>query len=134
MRYIVLHHIGADYEGDAVEAAWATDRYHREDKGWSGIGYHLVAVDGMVVLGGDLATARANVAGRNHEVIGILWPRNGNVRVPEVSDLVALKQAIAYATAACPQAIVVGHREISIPGYSTECPGQTFASWKGQVL
>lgn len=130
VRYIVIHHMGADYDGDAVAATWATDRYHREHNGWSGgFGYHMTAVDGVVVIGGDLATSRANVWQRNPECIGILWPRNGDVRTPEPSDLDAIRAAIAFAKEVCPQALVVGHKDIALDG--TACPGTRWSEWGG---
>jgi hypothetical protein len=130
VRYIVIHHMGVDYEGDAVVALWSTDRYHREDNHWrGGFGYHLTACDGVVAIGGDLSTARANVANRNHEVIGILWPRNGSVQVPTERDLAAMQIAIALAKEAAPLAIVVGHRDIALDG--SVCPGSRWLEWKG---
>ena len=122
--------MGTEYEGDAVAATWATDRYHREDQHWrGGFGYHLVAADGVVVLGGSLDTARANVWRRNPECIGILWPRNGSAVVPTESDLDALRLAIALAKDACPQVAVVGHRDIALDG--STCPGARWSEWEG---
>lgn len=130
VKYIAIHHMGSNFGGDAVSALWATDRYHREDNHWhGGFGYHMVAADGLVALGGALDTARANVAGRNHECIGILWPRNGNTEAPTQRDLDAIRAAIALAKEACPQAIVVGHGEIALPGSPTGCPGARWGEW-----
>jgi len=124
--------MGADFEGTAVSALWATDRYHREGNHWTGgFGYHMVAADGVVVLGGSLDTSRANVANRNDTCIGILWPRNGSALVPTERDLDALRAAIALAKEAAPRAVVVGHGDL--PGAATSCPGARWLEWRTRL-
>ncbi len=129
VRYFVIHHMGTDWSGDVVDAARATDRYHRETNGWCGIGYHWVVAGGEVAYVGSLDTSRANVANRNNEVVGILWAANGNATTPTVADYHALVGLLTYLRGLdWPQEIpqTVGHCELG----PTACPGGLWPQWK----
>ncbi len=75
---IVVHHtLLPDY------AAWkkhpdagywwaAIDKFHREKRGWKGIGYHwLVFPDGLITPGRPMTEMGAHVKGHNKEFVGV---------------------------------------------------------------
>src|SRR5687768_2191227 len=76
---IAVHHsVSGDYltaqasEADELAQLDAVDRYH-VSQDFGGIGYHVAAfASGRLYLLGDLDGARAHVAGRNHELLGIV--------------------------------------------------------------
>lgn len=132
MLWIVDHHVG-NMDGwtpkDVTEVADATDRYHRETKKWSAIGYTIVIFGGVAALVGDLNTARANVLGLNDKVIGVLMGIDGDKVVPTAADLAVRSAVIGYLRGLCPNAVVVaGHREL--PGQATSCPGARYHEWR----
>ena len=76
---IAVHHsVSGDYlaaggpESEELAHLQAIDRYH-VGQNFGGIGYHLAAfTSGRLYLLGDLDGARAHVAGRNHELLGVV--------------------------------------------------------------
>lgn len=115
---IVLHHLEAN--GWTVEDV---HRCHREEKGWSGIGYHFyVRKDGSIYKGRDIEADGAHCPGANRSSIGICAEgMYMNDTMPE-----AQKQAIIqlgnYLKANYSIQGVYGHRDL----YSTDCPGDNY--------
>lgn len=58
-----------------------------------------------------------------------LWPRGP--RVPPDAQLEAASAVMAELRDRYPRAEVVGHKEA--PGCATDCPGDTWAEWKGEL-
>jgi hypothetical protein len=105
------------------------DVYHR-DKGWGGFGYHLVVFpSGNVYLCGDLTGARAHVASRNHELIGIALVGDFTNFPPGPRQFAGAIYAVAYVLDAYPGRPVRGHRDWALPEYPTSCPGDTWRDW-----
>lgn len=128
---IAVHHsVSGDYLGEsATEAAeraqiQAIDRYHvAQDFG--GIGYHMAAfASGRLYLLGDLSGARAHVAGRNHELLGVVAIGTFTERLPGDRQLAALDEAIARMREHAGKELPVkGHADWALPGQGTACPG-----------
>lgn len=129
---IALHHsvsgdsIAPD-AGETQEIAHlqAIDRYHIE-QGFGGIGYHMaVFASGRIYLTGSLEGARAHVAGRNHELLGLVGIGTFTERLPSQQQAIALRRAVAMLREATGRALSVrGHREWALPGQGTVCPGR----------
>lgn len=125
VKYIVLHHSGVDVDSSARQIAL----YHIGKYGWPGCGYHVVVRwDGTLEWANDWTTMSYHVARRNHECIGICCPGDYTSQLPRDAQLqAALHLARWLRQEFVPQAQIVGHRDISLPGYETACPGQLLA-------
>lgn len=128
MHYLAIHHSGVNADSTAQSIA----EYHVQHNGWAeGIGYHwLVHWDGRIEYVGDILTARANVAKRNREVIGICLPGNWNDDVPSDAQLGGALELVTWLRALLPWAEVRGHSEVALPAYPTTCPGLTWPAWR----
>lgn len=127
MRYLVIHHSAT--AGDC--SAQAVADWHVNHNGWPGIGYHyLVHPDGQIDYAGDIGTERYNVAGRNHECIGICLAGTFDKRWPTNEQLRAARGVVHAMRLFVPSAAVVGHRDIALPGYETECPGALWPQFR----
>ncbi len=123
----MIHHTGVDADNSPYEIA----NYHVNTLGWPGIGYHFVVhQDGAIDYVGDIGTVRYNVAKRNQEVIGICLTGNFTEHWPSEAQLRGARSVIHAMLAFVPAAVVVGHRDIAMPGYETSCPGETWSLWK----
>ncbi len=129
---IALHHsVSGDYlthqssEADEIGQLQAIDRYHVSE-GFGGIGYHLAAfASGRVYQTGDLDGARAHVANRNQELIGIVAIGTFTDRLPDRPQINALFEAIAFVDAFVGRTLTVkGHRDWAVEGQGTLCPGR----------
>ena len=113
---IVIHHSNT---GDCSAAA--VDRYHREVKGWKGIGYHFVVRrDGAVELGRSLeevgAHARNPFPSRNRTHIGILLPGKNWFRRKQVKGLKSLLRVLCTIYNIAPHKIERHHHQCPGPG------------------
>lgn len=131
MRWLVCHHTGV--AGD--QTAETIARYHVEHNGWPSIGYHLcIHPDGRIEYVGDFLTVRYNVASQNLFCIGICVIGDFTRSQPTALALAATAEVTAYLKQEIPGVVVVGHREITVPGWETTCPGNTFlGGWKVAV-
>lgn len=139
-RYIVVHHAAAHYKQlTGLEDVRAIARWHTQGRGWGGIGYHEVIAEqtngGPVAayLVSDPETERAHVFGRNHESYGICCAVDFGAALPEQKWINALRIRIAIARARWPDAVVVGHTDIALPGRATSCPGSAWPRWRHQL-
>lgn len=130
MRYVVIHHSAVDVDSTAQSIA----DYHVNTLGWREIGYHFrIGWSGEIDYVGDIETARANVYGRNHEVIGCCIPGDWSKRIPPEPALRSAAILTRYLLYRCPQAEVVGHYEIALPASPTSCPGATWPEWRERL-
>ncbi len=115
-KYIALHHAAAVTCSAATVHSW-----HRDGKGWSGIGYHFfVRKDGTIYRGRPLHKMGAHVEGMNNCSIGICAEGDYDVEkvMPEVQKK-AIKALLRNLKEIYPAAKIVGHREIG----ASDCPG-----------
>lgn len=101
----------------------AIDQFHVK-QGWHGIGYHYLCFpSGRVYRVGW--GARAHVANRNHELVGIAWVADLSSRQPNIYEVAAAAVALRDAWARIGKQVEVkGHREWAVEGWGTACPGQ----------
>ncbi len=133
-RYIVIHHSGTS-EGSAA----AFHKYHREVKGWDGLGYHFVigngrgSGDGKVEVGFRWPKQMHGAhAGRppdgsntmNETGIGICLVGDFNRGPPSAAQKRSLHELVDFLSAWCriPKENIVLHRDIR----DTDCPGRRF--------
>lgn len=118
---IAVHHSASPV--DTTPEAIA--RHHVDGNGWAGIGYHLVIRRGHVYYVGALDTARAHVADRNHELVGICVTGDYSTTDPAPADTTALRDVIGAIDAYLGRALPVdGHLGWATPGHGTACPGR----------
>lgn len=79
-------------------------------------------------------TVRAHIAGRNHECFGLCMAANFSRTTPPQQWLDALALRLVEAKRRWPAAQIVGHRDITLPGYATSCPGDRWAAWRPALL
>lgn len=131
IRYLVIHHSAANVDSTALSIA----DYHVNKLGWPGIGYHyLVHWDGAIDYVGDIETIRANVAMRNHEVVGICLTGDFTSRIPTPDQIAATRQLLADLLKQLPGRQVVGHKDVALANSPTACPGALWDTWKGELV
>lgn len=132
VKYLVVHHSGVVTDS----SAWSIAQYHISKYGWPGIGYHfLVHQDGMIEYVGDIHQVRYNVASRNHEIIGICLPGNWMYVSPSTVQLISTKVLLKALKKVLNRSVpIVAHWEIAVPGWETECCGDTYEDdWKYKI-
>lgn len=119
----------AETQDDEVVHLKAIDSWHAQ-LGWNGFGYHMAAFpSGRFYLCGSLAGARAHVASRNNELVGVVLIGDFTLSTPPAEQLYATAYAINYIRQTYPSRRPRGHREWALPEYPTACPGNSFQSW-----
>jgi len=118
----IIIHCSATPEGRDVSTEEI--RQWHLDRGWSDIGYHFVIeLDGTVYDGRPLEIAGAHARGHNSQSIGVCYV-GGVDSDMEAKDTRTNEQAIALVELITslkerfPEAIVIGHRDVS----EKECP------------
>lgn len=115
---LVLHHLEAT--GWTVEDV---HRCHREDKGWSGIGYHIyVRKDGSIYQGRDFNAIGAHCPGQNSNSIGICAEGRYDSETMPYEQKQAIISLGIYLKGLYNIQGVYGHGEL----YSTDCPGANY--------
>lgn len=98
--------------------------YHVTHNGWAGIGYHIVIRQGVAHYVGDIATQRAHVAGRNHELSGICVTGDYTKEAPRTEDLDTLRLVVESLDELLGKRLPInGHGGWALAGHKTECPG-----------
>lgn len=137
VKYLAIHHSASPDTQTPVEIA----NYHINNNSWGGIGYHFViSKEGIAYYVGDIATARANVANLNDQVIGICLIGNFTEgRVPTSEQIDSVHKLCDffinnYANLANLNSwdVVMGHKEL--PGQTTACPGDDWPTWKQKII
>jgi hypothetical protein len=139
-RYIIVHHAAALYSPSAgLDDVRAVARYHTVDRGWPGIGYHIALAE--ETQGGAIARynlsaenlQRAHILGRNDEALGIACLTNFTA-LPAKKWIDALVLALRDLRLRYPFSSIVGHKEVTVPGGETSCPGPLWHQWKPSLL
>lgn len=133
VRYLVFHHSVTNPSGDSKKDVDYIAELHRR-RGWGGIGYHLVITpDGVVWYVGDISLQRANVADKNHLVIGVCLVGDFTQYNPTDDQILSAHDLCKYFINNFPALVningwedVKGHSELQ----ATQCPGP---AWKGPV-
>jgi len=135
---IAIHHTvsGGDFAGAVLndpEAELAhlkaIDVYHLA-QGWGGFGYHLVIFSsGRLYYCGAITGARAHVASRNNELIGVAFVGNFTDRQPTWEAVLAGREAIAFIRQTYGPIPFHGHGYWALPASPTACPGDTWPQW-----
>jgi hypothetical protein len=109
-------------------------QYH-VSQGWPGIAYAFVVHwDGTVEYTQDVTRAGYTVAARNAECLSICLPGNWSLRQPPEAQIKATRRLLAELQYMlgwfCP---VVGHKDVALEGWGTDCPGSTWPQWSTRV-
>jgi hypothetical protein len=119
----------APTQGDELSHLEMIDRYHAS-KGWGGFGYHqAVFLSGRYYLCGNLNGARAHVASRNNQLVGLVLIGTFTTVLPPASQLAAAAAGVAYIRRTYPGRPIGPHRNWALLSEPTSCPGDTWASW-----
>ena len=130
IEYIVIHHSGVDHDNTAAQIA----SHHVVTLGWQGIGYHYVVhQDGAIDRCHDYATISYHVAGRNRECLGVCLTGDWSEREPPEVQIEATRWLVEHIRDAIGWRPVIGHTDVALPGYGTDCPGQTWLEWRERV-
>lgn len=131
-NYIIIHHSATDF-GGSIEF----NNAHQE-RGWSGIGYHFVILNGSNGEGdgfiestprwiNQVDGAHCRAAGMNTNGIGICLVGNfssgGKLSAKQMDSLVFLVKELSEFYN-IPHSNIMGHGQV--PGANTECPGKHF--------
>ena len=113
---IIIHHSAGSLTAEE------TARYHVEDRGWPGIGYHfIITPGGFVQMTNALDTISYHCKGENTKSIGICLQGNFEQSVPFVSQIDALSELVRMLKELInPGLKVYGHRDKR----ATLCPGK----------
>jgi hypothetical protein len=131
IKYLVIHHSVTNPTNNPKDDVDYIAYLHKQ-RGWGGIGYHFViTADGTVWYVGDISTQRANVADKNHLVIGVCLVGDFTKTNPTDEQILSAHDLCKYLLFDV-SAIsnfkgwenLVGHSELQ----ATQCPGD---SWKG---
>lgn len=146
-QYIVVHHAADDYPTvPGILDVRTVRNWHVGNNGWPGIGYQEALAE--ITEGGEVGAyilsdpnlIRANVAGRNDVIFGISAlcdfdnRKKFPDRMPSEKWLNALAIRVAAAKRLYPNAEIVGHKEITVAGFETVCPGTQWLVWKPELL
>lgn len=126
---IVIHHWAKPHAVPGVSLATevhllrSVERFHREERGWSGIGYNWIVMPSGHVYEGRGWTGRgAHTKGKNSRSVGIALAINGDVQDVTEATVEAVRELIA-------EGVQLGHvREpYAVRGHrdygQTDCPG-----------
>lgn len=117
-NYIVLHHAAAK-----TASVTDVDRWHKQNNGWAGIGYHFyVRKDGKIYRGRPLNTWGAHVYGKNDVSVGICAEGDYTTEQMPQAQKTAIAELLDYLKAEYPSAKIVGHYEIG----ASSCPGANY--------
>ena len=135
---IAIHHsvsggqffaAGAQDQDDELSHLLMIDQYHAS-LGWGGFAYHLAAFpSGRWYLCGNLNGARAHVASRNDELVGLVLIGTFTTSPPPPAQISAARAAVAYMRRTYPGRALGPHRLWALVEYPTSCPGDTWLAW-----
>lgn len=124
IRYIVIHH---SLTKDGKTLSWpAIRRYHKNEKKWSDIGYHIgverYGTTYEVLVGRPWTQRGAHAPGRNHDSLGICLVGDFSKAKPPAAQWHATFRLVRWLMDIyrIPAARVLGHREVT---KGRSCPG-----------
>lgn len=113
---IILHHAAIDATIESIH------RYHRDEYGWAGIGYHFyVTKDGVVYRGRPESWLGAHTVGFNDR-IGICAEGDFENDTMSVTQQNAIVQLVAYLESKYGALEITRHRDHD----ATACPGKNY--------
>lgn len=116
-NYIVLHHAAANC------TPMQTHIFHRDTKGWAGIGYNFfVAKDGTIYEGRPIDKVGAHCSGYNSQSVGVCFEGNFETEEMPFVQKEAGKELLKYLRSYYPNAQLRRHSELD----ATACPGKNF--------
>jgi N-acetyl-anhydromuramyl-L-alanine amidase AmpD len=117
-EWIILHHTGTSKDNvDNIH------RWHRDNNGWSGFGYHyFITKDGLVYGGRPLNTQGVHTANYNYNSIGICF--EGNYEVEQMPSVQVEKgiELIRWVREMYPETRIARHKDLN----KSDCPGKNF--------
>jgi len=131
IKYVVIHHSVTNPTNNTKSDIDYIHQIHK-NRGWGSIGYHFcIGKDGMVYYVGDISTMRANVANKNHLVIGVCLVGDFTKSNPTDEQILSahdLCKFLLFDMSSIPNlkdwGQLTGHKELQ----ATQCPG---TNWKG---
>ena len=132
-KYIVIHH---SYTDSGSEKSF--DDYHKNVRGWLGVGYHFVIGNGRGSGDGAIEVtfrwedqihgAHAGVEQYNQYGIGICLVGNFETGYPTGKQMASLVSLVNHLQEKCkiPTANILLHRNVK----STKCPGKNFPLYR----
>lgn len=127
---IALHHsagrLVTGSEADELAHLRAIDRLHQSDQNIGLFGYHLAAFpSGRAYICANLDRQRAHVAGRNHQLVGIVAIGTFTDTMPGTAQMQAIAECINFAQDFFGRKLPTkGHNEWALPGQGTACAGK----------
>jgi hypothetical protein len=106
------------------------------DRGWGGLPYHFVASpNGRCFYTTDWHLFGAQVAGRNHQLVGVALMGNFLSSTPGDLQLCAAGRALIYLWQQTGRLLdQKAHKEWALPSSPTQCPGDTWTTWQWRLL
>ncbi|MDY0164645.1 N-acetylmuramoyl-L-alanine amidase [Desulfobotulus sp.] len=121
IRYLVVH--CSDTPNDREVTAAEINSWHRK-RGWDGIGYHaVIRRDGTVEAGRPPYWVGAHVQSFNGVSLGVCLVGRDHFTEAQME---ALEGVLREWQALCPEAVVVGHRDLDS---RKTCPNFDAALW-----
>ena len=117
---IIVHHSATN---SGTPEAFA--RYHVEENGWPGIGYHyVISKTGQIYKCQNVTTVSYHAGNANRRSIGVCLVGNFDTQTPTDVQMDALMELLAELITAYPAAKgnIIGHREV--PRTYKSCPGK----------
>lgn len=116
---IILHNSGVT----VLQSVEIIHNYHKNTKGWAGIGYHFyIRKDGSIYRGRPENTVGAHAYNNNNDSIGICFEGDFNQEVLSDVQKNAGKELISYLCEKYDITKIQGHKEVC----NTSCPGSNF--------
>jgi len=118
VNYLVIHHTES-HDVPATEI----DKWHKDGRGWLGIGYHfLIRTDGSIEQGRPENVVGAHTLNYNSQSIGICLTGKFMTNKPTPAQMDALEELLTALRGRHPQAKIVRHGDLQ----ATSCPGSLF--------
>lgn len=119
IKRIILHNSGVT----VLQTVETIHNYHKNTKGWAGIGYHFyVRKDGTIYEGRTVEYVGAHATNNNSNSIGVCFEGNFNEETMNDIQIKAGQELVAYLKATYNISTVQAHRDVN----NTSCPGTNF--------
>lgn len=119
VRYIVIHHTGVNVD-QTVETI---NNFHKNNRGWAGIGYHFyIRQDGSVYKGRPMTVRGVHTPSANSISLGVALAGDFSIHQPTDEQKDSLVDLIRW--------IFKNYKKLEIKGHNdfdpSECPGTNF--------